>query len=504
LTKEEAGYVPEKKREGKPEKKPRGTMRKGTNVKFTNRGKVTYGKVIGTKSIGAKGKEVQKAVTHYNVEFDLASKKNHPASSLKKVKSKIQTRWIKKDEVEREKPSRTYRGKLKQDDAEKEREEKNIAKKLDRAKKRLMARNDIEFQTKVLDIMGGENGLKDPKNPLNIIISKRINSIVNNMYERGIDPYQNLSRDELHEAGLSGVFESILDWNEKKSKLTTFLESNLAKDYIKNSINNALYTERQQFHRMSPDYKLALFKFKQIKENLKKDKEKEPSTKEIIDEYRSVYGKKIGESTLKKFALMLRNQRVSNVIENTDAEGQLDLIDNINSHYKTPEEIYLEKEKMETFHSAITRLLPEKKERQALLLRFRIDETTTGKGMYGQESKYYTEKANDVSQYEGKTKIGKTPEYRNYSEIAKLLNLKTSVEAQRYVEGAIRKIKEEHEKGNEDVQELENIMMNKSFEQKRDFIRLYLFKSIFPEKRDTWIEKQLINAQMMLKSILVA
>lgn len=496
---------PYKKTKKKPvKKKAEGIMRKGTAVKFIYRGKNIYGKVIGTKSEGKKGQIIKKAVTHYHIEYNLGDKKNVRVVSLKKIKSKVQQKWIKKEDVEREKPARKQLSKMAQDKALKEREEKNIAKKLHAAQKRLIDKDNVEFKTKVLDIMGGEQGLKDPESPINKIIAKRVYEMVGKFYERGIDPFQDLNRKDLLEAGLVGVFDAVLDWNPTKSKLTTFLQSDKAKDYIKNAINDALYVERQQFHKMSPDYKLGLFKLKQVKENMIKEHDKDPDVKDLIKEYRLVYGKKISDRTLSKWANMLKNKRVKNIIEATDERGELDLLEDVvHSKYKTPEEAYLEKEKMERFHAAILNVLPNKNQRHALMLRYRIDESTTGKGMFGEESQYYTREMEDVSKYIGKGNLGKTPEYRNYSEIAKILKLKTFVEAQRLVENAIKTLQKEHEKGNPNLKELEDVMLNKSFEEKRDFIRLYLFKSVFPEKIDTWIEKQIQRAQSLVKSILM-
>jgi len=474
-------------------------LRKGLRIMFQYRGKQYEGKIINSKSVGKKGKEVKKAKTHYQIEWNPAKQ---TASKIKKVKDEIRKAWIKRENIQRKSEARKQISLLAQDEQAQEKVEKKLGKKLDEVFTRMNVRDDIEFQQKVLDHMGN---LNDPKNPVVRVVAKRAREITTNMLERGMNPYADMTHKQIQEAALVGVFDAILDWNPKRANLSTFLMSDYTKDYVKNAINDALSVERQQFHKMSPEAKLTIFKLKGLQDNMKEALGRDPTKDEIEKEFMTVYGN--AKFNIKKMIGMTRNRRVKNIIENTDSQGELDLIDNIQSHYKTPEDAFLEKEKMERFHAAMQKIMPDAKERQAVFLRYRMDESTTGKGVFGQESSYYDRKdTEDISKVKGKAYTAKDPHFRNFDEIAKTMGLKNKVEAQKLVERAIKKAQEKAKAGHESTKELQDAMMYKSFEfeEKRNFIRLYLFKSQFPEQRDKRIERELMKAHKLTWQILKA
>lgn len=492
-----AGKITSEK--GKPRRiirKQPDIIRKGTKVNIEYLGKKYEGKVLSTKSVGRKGELVQKAATHFEVEF---TKKGHPTDLRKFEKD---TKWIPAEKVERKSLARKGKSKKEQELIREEKDKKKLSQKIKGAIEKLNVRNDFEYQAKVANMLGD---LKDKNNQYRRIVVDKAHKIISDMEQKGMNPYSAMTHENIIMSGLSGIFEALLTWNPEKGKLSTYLQSDKVKDHISKAINESLAIERQQFHKMSPDLKLAIMRIKSIDEDLTASLGKRPRMDEMKAEYERIFGP-IKKFDFNKLVSTSRNKRVSNMVKDINQSGEIDIISSAISPIKGPEKTYLEKEKMAEFHKILGKLVTPV-QAQALLLRFRVDETTTGKGVFGEESPYYTQEAPDISKFEGLKDVSKREDLRNYDEISNIFaknGIKiTKNEIKKQIQEAQDKIRNDYESGNPEAKRFLEVGLNKSYSEKRKFLENHLLKSLFPEKRNTWKETLVKRMNNLVKSVYI-
>ncbi len=475
-------------------------IRTGTPVVAEYRGKEIHGKVVGTKSIGKKGTETQGAATHYIIEYKKAEQSTGDERGAK-GREKLLTINVNKDKVRRKATARKERTRLEADDVSQERLAKQLSSKVSGALTRLSAKDSQEFHDKAKELIGN---FWDNKNPIHKVVAKKVASVVAGMTARGMNPMADLSHKNLMEVGLSGVYQAILDYNpEKGATLKTFLQSDKVKDYITTELKDALMVERGVIHKMSWDTKKAVALMKQLKDEMGQSIEG-LENKEIIHEYEKRYGNK-KNLNLKKVLDLVGTRRVSNIVESMDESGEISHTDRQASTVKTPEEVVLGAEKMNALpkkmESAMKGRLPKGVSAKAVAdimqYRYRIDESTTGKGVYGERSIYY-KNPSDAAAVEGKrlsyTQDKDGSPVRSWEEVAKRYGT-SKAEAEALFNHGAAALKTALKENDKNAKELVSMMFNKSKEWRRKDLREWLMKS---NKNRTVI----IRAQRMLFSII--
>ena len=214
----------------------------------------------------------------------------------------------------------------------------------------------------------------------------------------------------------------------------------------------------------------------------------------------------------------------------TDEGGnEIDMLEQVHSPFKSPESVAIEKVQMGEFRKNLYHTLKDSyeksghknPEKQALLashamqLRYRVDESTTGQGTFGEESPYYKEATPDRAkayekQYKGKTSAGavhihgtKHDGMRTFTEVGRNLG-KTPKEIERVIEDATSRVRNQFVAGHEPAVALKNQFFGKSYEKLSDEIHSYMLKSLFPEKRDIYAEKQWSKAHQLARAIFLA
>lgn len=473
-------------------------IRKGTTVKFKHQGKEYEGKVIESHSLGKTGKtQAKKSSTHYDIEYTKMGTATDLRTPQKTIAKKVNA-----ENVERKSKGRIKKGKIQQESEKEVKEKKEIENKLKKYEKtyeKFDAKDDLDFQNKISDLLGD---WKDKDNPYRKLLAKKAQKIIVGMESRGLNPKADMTFQEIADSGMVGMFEALQNWKPEKGNLLTYLNSVEGNRYIEGSINEALKIEKNQFHALDPETKLAIVNIKQISDMLRQNLDKNPTMSQIKDEYIKQYGKP--KHDLSKMIEISRNKRVRTMMQSLKDSGAVDLIENIHSPYKGPEQTYFEKEKMERFHDLLGKLVSPL-EGAVLKLRHRVDEWTTGKGVFGEESPYHEKKPSLSPGITGKETVKKEVDERNYREIAGILTKKgvkiSTGAVEQAVKNARQKVRDKFEEGDQDAKDLLNVMLNKSYRERRKYLENYLMKSIFPEKRDKWIEKQIEKAYQLVKSL---
>ncbi len=471
-------------------------IRTGTSVVAEYMGKTIHGKVVGTKSIGKKGAETKGAATHYIIEYTKAEQSTGDERG-KKSREKTLTINVSKDKVRRQSSPRKERSLLESDKAEQEKLAKKMTAKLSGALTRLSARDSQEFHDKAKELIGD---FWDKKNPIHKIVAKKVAAIVAGMTAKGQNPLADLSHKNLMEIGLTGVYQAILDYNpEKGANIKTFLQSDKVKDYITTELKDALMIERGVIHKMSYDTKKAVALMKQLKDEMGSTLEG-VENKDIINEYEKRYGNK-KKLNLKKILDLAGTRRVSNIVDSMDESGEINITDRQASTVKTPETVMLEEEKMNALpkkmEAAMKGRLPggvsAKTVADIMQYRYRVDESTTGKGVYGERSIYYNNPSNadDVA---GKrlsyTQDAAGNPVRSWEEVAKRYGISTT-QAERLFNHGSTALREALKENDQNAKELVTMMFNKSKEWRRKDFSEWLIKSKQKQSRT-------IQAQRML------
>lgn len=508
-----------------------GNIKKGTSVKFILGGKVFTGKVIHAGSYNSKGESLKnKAATHFKVRYNTAGDTANKGGKNKEI-------ILTKDRLER--TGKAYVRKPKKEVAaamaERRKEAENTT--LESAKQRLGAKSDAEFQKRVLELMAGEHGLDSHSNPINKFLERKVEEIVGDWGShgtlqtmRGSDGrlyVADLSHRDLMDAARVGVFDAVMNYDPKKGSLIQFIGSDSTKHFIKEALKESLAIERGRIDTLSQEGRTILAKMKFLDERFRMLNDgRKPTNLELIEDYRHQYPddyqnvQRRKSYDLHKIIETMRRSKVSNIVRAPGAggeEGEIDLIEQAHSPFKTPEQAALEKVHMSDFRTNLYHTLhasytasghknPEKQARKAALamqLRHRVDESTTGMGTFGEESPYHATTPDQArayeKQYEGRATTGKDPHLRPLEDVGKLLGI-SSERAAALIDDAQQRVRDQYTSGNEHATKLFKQFFQKSFEQKLLEMQGYMLKSLFPETRDIPAEHDLQKAYHLMRA----
>lgn len=506
--------------------KDAGNIKKGTSVKFLLGGKVVVGKVVNAAAFNAQGQPLKnKAATHFKIQYQTGEKGGNKEITLTK------------DKIEKAEKKKVRKTKSEVSEQKEIRRKESEHRTLEEAKKRLGVKSDPEFQKKVLELMSGEHGLQSYANPINKFLSRKVEKIVGDwgangslQTMRGPDGrlyVQDLSHGDLMDAARVGVFEAIMDYDPKKGSLIQFIGSDKTEHFIKNALKESLAIERGRIDTLSQEGRTMIANLKWAEEAFRVAHEgRRPTNAELIDAYKHQFpqehetNQKKQKYNYDKMIDRMRRSKVSNVIRSSqpgDEGGEVDLLDQVHSPFKTPEDVAMEKVQMSDMRTNLHNALrdsyaktghknPEAAARiaaKAMMLRHRVDESTTGMGVFGEESPYYDttkEQARKYEQqYKGKT-TGKDPHTRNVKEVASLVGISPQ-KTEALIDDAMQRIRDQYKTGNEHATKLFNQFFRKSFQQKLSEMKGYMLKSLFPEKRDVAAEHQLLKAFRMVRAV---
>ena len=511
-----------------------GDIKKGTSVKFILNGKVMTGKVVHAGAFNADGVALKnKAATHFKVAYNTAQNTANKGGVMREV---ILTR----DKLERT-DTKAYKRKPKKEvaEAQEQRKKESEERTLENAKARLGARTDVEFQKRVLDIMGGEHGLESAQNPINKFLERKIEDIVGAwgasgtlQTMRGPDGklyVSDMTHADLLHAARVGVYNAVLNYDPKKGKLIQFIGSDTTKHFIKEALKDALAIERGRTDTLSQEGRTLIAHLKESEQMFIGINERKPTTQELIETFQHSYPelhKKNAERrayTLEDLVTHMRRSKAANYMSDENG-GEIDLLDQVHSPFKTPEEVAIEKVQMGEFRKNLYRTLKDSyeksghknPEKQALLashamqLHHRVDESTTGYGTFGEESPYSKEAtpaqaAAYEKQYAGKatTSGAKLEGKRSMAQVGQILGKKPEA-IQNLIADATSRVRNQFEAGHQAAVDLKRQFFGKSYQQTSDEIKSYMLKSLFPEKRDIYAEKQWSKAHEMARAIFLA
>lgn len=515
------------------------SIKKGTEVKFILNGKVMVGKVLHAAGYSAAGELLQnKANTHFKIEYNTAQDTANKGGVKKEIvltRDKIE---IASNKNRNKKPKEEVR--VQQEIRRKESDERLI----DSAKRRLGARSDAEFQKKILDLLAGEHGIESGKNPINQFLERKIEGIVGSWGAsgslktmRGPDGKLYVSdmthADLLHSARV-GVYHAVLDYDPSKGKLIQFIGSDKTEHYVKEALKNALAMERGRTDNMDQSGRTLIMHLKRSEELFHGINGRKPTSQELIETFRHSYPDLDAQNTKRQsydLEDLVRHMKRTKVANYTTDEGgnEIDMLEQVHSPFKSPESVAIEKVQMGEFRKNLYHTLKDSyeksghknPEKQALLaahamqLRYRVDESTTGQGTFGEESPYYKEATPDRArayekQYKGKTSAGavhiegtKYDGMRTFTDVGRILG-KTPKEIERVIEDATSRVRNQFVAGHEPAVALKNQFFGKSYEKLSDQIHSYMLKSLFPEKRDIYAEKQWSKAHQLARAIFLA
>lgn len=509
----------------------KGQIRKGTSVKFIAGGKVVTGKVVHTGAYNAQGKPLKnKAATHFKVRYNTADGTANKGGKTKEIvlpKSDI--------ELVGDSYQRKPKADVAADRAVRRKEAENRA--LENAKARLGAKTDTEFQKRIIELMSGEHGLESHQNPINKFLERKVEQIVGDwgangtlQTMRGADGklyVADLSHKDLMDAARVGVFDAVMNYDPKKGSLIQFIGSDSTKHFIKEALKESLAIERGRIDTLSQEGRTAIAKLKFIDERFKMLNEgRNPTNLELIEDFKHQFPEdhknleRRKSYTIQKLIDTMRRSKVSSVVRSHGTggeEGEVDLIEQAHSPFKTPENVAIEKVQMQEMRSNMHNTLrdsyaasghkdPETQARlatQALHLRHRVDESTTGMGTFGEESPYHDATPEQARAYEkryrGKSTTGRWQHLRQLNEVGKMIGTSGGRVAA-LIDDARQRIRDQYTSGNPHATKLFNQFFQKSFEQKKNEMHSYMLKSLFPEKRDIYAEQVLSKAHEMMRA----
>lgn len=523
--------------------KDQSSIKNNTPVDFILNGKVYTGKVIHSAAFNAEGQQLKnKKSTHFKVEYNVNQHTQKKGGALKEI-------TLTREQLQRHgtKPVRRKPKGQVAEEREKRQKDAEIGL-LESAKKRLGATSDPDFQKKVLDILAGEHGLGSPQNPINRFLEMKVEKIVGNWAARGTVSamrgpdgrlyISDMSHSDLVHAARVGVFDAITKYDPKKGKLIQFIGSNSTEYFVKLALKDALAMERGTIHKMDAEGRRYIAKLKETQEELHKLLERKPTYKEIEESFTHYFpqdAQRLAERnsyTIPKLIDLLHTSRVSPYIvaSGDDMAGEIDLIEQAHSPFKSPEAVAIEKVQMGEFRKNLYHTLKDSyeksghknPEKQALLashamqLRHRVDESTTGYGTFGEESPYYKEatpktakmyedKYRNKTSYAGAVHIDGVPHQsmRTHKEVAAVLG-KTPKQIEQVIDDATNRVRTQFDAGHQSAVDLKKQFFGKSYRQLSDEIHSYMLKSLFPEKRDIYAEKQWKQAHQMAVAIFLA